>query len=249
VDSERDAGGALHRAFVAAYRPFVERRLAEIGRGPWREMNAALDQGERWLDVELRRLLGLGFAEQRGAPLEIFREAMLFPTEVLLAAGATPVPRDPEMESVLPGDHFGLSPGSSQDLGEEAWRAHLAWGAAKARSVVRPVVGLLAADISDGELFEGPVTEAGFRLVVWDGLGAATAAVGARRPVVALVDLGHPGADDAIRALSDAGTRVIAYGTEVDDLIALRARALGAADAVARSALVTGLSDQLPTLT
>lgn len=64
-----------------------------------------------------------------------FQQAMSFPTAALTAAGTTPPSRDPVAVNALPGDRFDLAPASSRDLGEEVWRAHIAWGMAKARQV------------------------------------------------------------------------------------------------------------------
>ena len=69
--------------------------------------------------TELGSLLRLPFREQRRSPLEVFQEAMRFPTAALDAAGTPPVSRDPAQETALPGDHHDLAPASSQALGEE----------------------------------------------------------------------------------------------------------------------------------
>lgn len=130
-----EVAAVLHRALVASYRPYVRRRLAEQGISLPEEMDAALAEGEAWLGEQLEELLRLPFHQQRRGPLEVFQQAMSFPTAALTAAGATPPRRDPVAVNALPGDRFDLAPASSRDLGEEVWRAHIAWGMAKARQV------------------------------------------------------------------------------------------------------------------
>ena len=73
--------------------------------------------------------------------MELFQEALRFPTAKLEQAGHRPVPRDELVANALPGDLFDLAPASSNDLGEATWRAHLAWGASKAAAMRRMVDG------------------------------------------------------------------------------------------------------------
>lgn len=119
-------------ALVEAYPQYVRERLG--GRGP-AGTDAAVEQGRTWLESALGELLSRPFIEQRRGPLEVFQEAMRFPTEHLAAAGVEPVARDPVAEAAIPGDVYDLAPASSRDLGEEVWQVHLAWGAAKASVV------------------------------------------------------------------------------------------------------------------
>ncbi len=125
----------LHRALVGAYATHVRRRLREAVETEG--LGEALDAGERWLADNLTDLLSLPFGQQGRGPLEIFQEAMRFPTDTLQRAGVEPVWRDPVAESALPGDVYDLAPASSRDLGEEVWEIHLAWGAAKAAALKR----------------------------------------------------------------------------------------------------------------
>ena len=167
---------------------------------------------------------------------------MRFPTEALRAAGVRGVPRDPVAVSALPGDLYDLAPASSQDLGEEAWQVHVAWAMQKAQSVVRPAVGLLSTDLMDSARIEQAAGEAGYRVETWRGLPT----LGERRPSIAFIDLTHADADDAIRLLADAGVRVVAFGPHVDDLAMIRARSLGAADALARPRFFRTIPELLP---
>lgn len=121
--------------FVSAYRSHVFRRISEQGLPTATGMEDAIVAGEGWLRSALTRLAAQPFASQTRGPLELFQEAMRFPTEALLAADVPPVERDMVETQALPGDHYRLAPASSRDLGEAAWRAHLAWGIAKAESM------------------------------------------------------------------------------------------------------------------
>jgi hypothetical protein len=233
-------------AFVAAYRPRVLERLAELGVGTPAGFDEAMGAGETWLAERLGELVALPFSEQRRGPLEIFQEAMRFPTEVLEAAGLPPVARDEVTSTALPGDLYGLAPASSRQLGEDAWEAHLRWGAAKAarhRTPRLPRFGVYTANLMDRSRFDGV---AGWQAVAWRSL--ADLADPNPVPPVCFVDLQAPDAEDAIRSLVAAGARVIAFGPHVDDVAMVRARSLGADDAMARSRFFRVFPDLLPTV-
>jgi hypothetical protein len=223
---------------MAAYRPHVETRIESAG---WPLVADAISEGEDWLATVLAELLALPFAQQGRSPLELFQEAMRFPTEALDRHGIDAVPRDEVAAAALPGDLFGLAPASSQDLGEAAWRAHLQWGAAKAASI-RPSAVLVSRNLMDRTRIEQEAASAGYRLdVVREIPPDVTWAVG-------FVDLEEPGADAAIRALSGSAGRVIAFGPHVDDMAMARARSLGAHDALPRSRLFRDLGVWFPQL-
>jgi len=101
-------------------------------------LREALDLGA---DYETRLKAGALFRDGGHIPeaLELFQEALRFPTYALEQAGNQPVGRDEIATNALPGDRFGLAPASSRDLGEEAWMAHLSWGAAKAAAITRDI--------------------------------------------------------------------------------------------------------------
>ncbi|MCB2224333.1 MAG: hypothetical protein KQH83_09200 [Actinobacteria bacterium] len=238
-----DTAGRLRDALVASYRPYLLRRLSELGVAAGTPgLDEAIAEGEAWLAAELGGLLALPFRDQQRGPLEVFQQAMRYPTAALEAAGIPPVPRDPAAVGALPGDRHHLAPASSQPLGEEVWEAHLAWGAAKARAF-RPTAALVSSDLMDRSRVEPVVEAAGLALEVWRSAEAAHPG-----PAVVLVDLTHPDADDVIRSLSGAGTRVVAFGPHVDDVAMVRARSLGAADAVPRSVFFRSLASLLPTV-
>lgn len=125
-------------ALVTAYAPFVRDKVARLGLEASPGLEGAIGEGSRWLETALPDLLGRPFASQDRGPLELFQEALRFPTAVLEQAGHQAVPRDELVANALPGDLFDLAPASSNDLGEAAWRAHLAWGASKAAAMTRP---------------------------------------------------------------------------------------------------------------
>lgn len=231
---------ALQSAFLAAYRPCIDAALARHAIES--DIGEAVSAGEAWLADSLGALLRRPFVDQLRGPLELFQEAMRIPTEALVAAGATPPPRDPVAISALPGDLFSLAPSSSQELGDEAWGSHLAWGAAKAAALRRPRVGLLSRDLMDRSRIEPVVSAAGMRLTAVDVRELDNP------PQVVLVDLTHPDADEVIELGAAAGSRVVAYGPHVDDLALVRARSLGARDAVARSRFFRSIASFLPTL-
>lgn len=251
----------LHAVLVAAYPVWVHTRLDEHGLTPSSGVEAAIVAGRAELDAHLRTLLSLDPGDQDQTPLELFRQALREPTEALAAAGCEPVARDGEQRAALPDDSYDLAPGSSEELGEEVWSAHLAWGVAKAEAVAgmvpapaqptrargRPSAVLVSGDLMDRSKVQSVAEELGFELVVARNPAAVEAAL-ERRPVVAFVDVTHPAADDAIRSLSAVTSRTIGFGPHVDDVALIRAKTLGAADAVPRSRFFTHLRDWFPTL-
>lgn len=125
----------LASALVSAFRPYVLGLLAERNVGEVGGLEPSLAEGEAWLRGELSALLSRPFAEQPRGPLEVFQEAIGFPTRVLESAGVAPAKRDEVTTNALPGDLYDLAPASSRDLGEEVWAAHLRWGVEKAAAL------------------------------------------------------------------------------------------------------------------
>jgi len=191
---------ALREALVGAYRPY----LATIAAGY--DISAALAEGELWLAAALDELLAQHVASQSRGPLEVFQEALRFPTEALAAAGVK-APQRPEAEvAALPGDTYGLAPASSQVLGEEVWRTHIEWGAAKA--AVLTTVCWFGRDLADRTKIESAVSEAGRRFVITPGTLAECGRV--------IVDLEFAGADESVVAATSLGVPTVAYGPHVD---------------------------------
>jgi hypothetical protein len=234
-----DVAGRLHEAFVGVYRRHVEERIGAHGY-PWSpELDQSIDDGEAWLSRELEDLLALPHGRQARSPLEVFQEAMRFPTEALRGAGVKPPIRDHVTRTALPGDVYALAPASSQELTSDAWRAHLAWGTEKAQAMApqvrKPLVALYTRNLMDRSKLEAGVRAGGYDPYVLRNREFLNRALAARVPPLGFVDLEAPEADEVIRTLADAGVRVVAYGPHVDDIAMVRSRSLGAAEAVARS--------------
>ena len=70
---------ALRSAFVVAFPGYVIERARGLGVDP-DALAASIEEGVRWLDNELGRVLGDPFASQRQSPLEVFRSALGHPT-------------------------------------------------------------------------------------------------------------------------------------------------------------------------
>lgn len=129
---------ALRDALCSVYRPWVTHVIGSRGWGESPGLAASLDDGAHWLGSALDELLVEPFERQRRGPLEVFQEAMRFPTVALTGAGRDPIGRDASVVNALPGDIYDLAPASSAQLGEEVWHAHVRWGAAKAATFVTP---------------------------------------------------------------------------------------------------------------
>jgi hypothetical protein len=221
-------GPGLIEVFVAAYRPYVLSRLEELGIAVTPGMADSLHKGERWLGAALEEMLARPYPEQRRGPLELFQEAVSFPTEALIEAEAAPIDRDQVAVSALPGDLYDLAPASSQSLGEEAWKAHLAWGAAKAAALTSDAergILVVSANLLDRSRIESAIK----------GSGLSVASSGAASVARALVDLSAPGAIDRIKELAVDGIDVIAYGPHVDVEKLEAAAAAGATESLPRS--------------
>lgn len=85
---------------------------------------------------QLRELLEADVDEQRSNPLSVLREAVHFPTEVLRAAGITPVRRDDFAVRAFPNDEYNLSPATWVDVDPSLQEPGLMWGAWKAQAVL-----------------------------------------------------------------------------------------------------------------
>lgn len=128
----------LRNALCDVYRPWVAHVIEARGWSVSDAMTDTLVAGEAWLRDELDTLLAQPYNQQRRGPLELFQEAMRFPTEVLAEEGHDPIEREAAVVNALPGDIFDLAPASSAQLGDAVWQAHLRWGAAKAAAIVKP---------------------------------------------------------------------------------------------------------------
>ena len=105
---------------------------AEVPGAVRAEARAAGEAARADVVPRLRALLAADLDAQAVGPLSMLREAVRYPTEVLLAAGATPVDRDDFAVSAFPEDLFGLSPAAFGDVDERLAEPGMRWGAAKA---------------------------------------------------------------------------------------------------------------------
>lgn len=244
-----DLGAALVGAFVA----YVEATRRARGYDRPSGWDDALATGRDMLDRQLGDLLAQPFTEQRRSPLELFQEALREPTRIL-ADASTPQPvRDPGKVRALPGDLYDLAPASSQELGEDVWRAHLAWGAAKAAAITAgnapsPRVGYLGTNLMDRSAIESAAQRSALAVEAWSALDDVDAAIAVGGLMRVFIDLTHPAADDAIRRLAATRTRVVAFGPHVDDFAMTRAASLGADEVVPRSRFFRKLKEYLPDL-
>jgi hypothetical protein len=136
-------GRALADAIDRAVPQWVVRQVrrvmeAQVGDCPSETVEEATSAGLRARDdigPRVRRLLEADVDDQRTTPLAIIRGAVTYPTEVLDAAGAAPVARDPFAARSFPDDVYDLTPASFADLDPDdpgLAEAGLSWGAAKA---------------------------------------------------------------------------------------------------------------------
>ncbi|MDQ3782026.1 MAG: hypothetical protein M3349_03700 [Actinomycetota bacterium] len=246
---------AVGDALVAGYRPYLQRVLAQ------RRLDAGafegpLQAGARMLAASLAAWSALPAHRQRATPMELFREALAPPTQALLAVGVAPAARDQPSLRTVPGDVFDLAPASVQDLGEDAWRAMVAWGIARAEAVAGVVpappgvpagrrVALVGIDLMDRSKVAAAAEAAGFELAVWRNPGSVAAGLGSSPPAVALVDVTHPTALEIIAALAGAGVRVVAYGPHVDTAALDAASRAGATEVLPRSRFFARLTELL----
>lgn len=85
----------------------------------------------------LAALLRTDVDEQRTGPLAVLRSAVVYPTEVLAAAGIPEVARDDFEVRAFPADRYRLSPASFMDIDPALHEPGIVWGAWKASTVLR----------------------------------------------------------------------------------------------------------------
>ncbi len=66
--------------------------------------------------------------------------------------------------------------------------------------------------------------------------------------VLGVVDISVPGADRVIADMASAGTRVVAFGVDPDDIVQIRTKALGASVVLSRTEFLNDLAGHLPTI-
>lgn len=97
----------------------------------------AAEQGRAYVAGELSTELGKDVDEQRVNPLQVLRNAVVFPTRVLQEFGVPPIVRDEMDARMMPDDVFGLSPAHWNDVDESLLEPGVIWGAAKAHKVLQ----------------------------------------------------------------------------------------------------------------
>ena len=132
-----DISSALADAIDAAIEGWVRRVVIERSSAagvPVADdaIAAAASRCRAEVSPRVRALLSADLDDQRSTPLALLRRAVVFPTEVLRAAGVPPVPRDDFATRAFPEDVYALSPASFADLDESVHEPGLVWGAAKA---------------------------------------------------------------------------------------------------------------------
>ena len=248
------ASAAVVEAFVAAYPDYLRQRLGELGIET--DVSEAARQGTEWLAGELGEWQRAAAGAQGRGPLQIFQTAFAFPTAALEAAGVPPVVRDPGAVSAMPGDSYALAPASSREIGEAAWRAHVAWGVAKAKLVADVVpaaspqstvsVAVVTMDQADRASVHLVAQGRGVAVHHWRNPGAIESGLAKEIPRWSIVDGTHAAAEDAVRALSEAASKVAVYLEDPDDIAMARWMALGAATVLPRQKLVAVLESWLP---
>jgi len=128
-----ERGARLADAVTAALPGWVGRSLRLRAPEVTGEVVAAVT-AEVEADVlpRLRALLALDVDEQHQSPLAVVRRAAATVGGALDAMGAPPAERDDHQRNLFPDDDHDLVPATFADLSEEAGRAGIEWGAAKA---------------------------------------------------------------------------------------------------------------------
>jgi len=140
VDTWRGIGLRLRDEVLAALPGWLHRQVREtldrqaIEHPPdlAETIADAADRASRFVGPRLTELVNADPDEARGTPLSVLRGALRFPTEVLDAAGASPVRRDDMARWSVPEDRYDLCPANLGDLSPEAFELGIAWGAGKA---------------------------------------------------------------------------------------------------------------------
>jgi hypothetical protein len=135
-DYARDLADAIVAAMPGWVSGAVERVLAQrsmaMTPGIQGASVAAGSLAQAETGAAIRALLAADIDDQRSTPLALLRQAVSYPTRVLVAAGAAPVARDPFAERTFPADVYDLTPASWADVDPALTDLGIAWGAAKA---------------------------------------------------------------------------------------------------------------------
>ena len=133
-------GAALADGIERALPGWAERSVHRIlvawaGAADPEVLAAARAAGEAARDdvgPRVRALLAADVDQQRANPLALVREAVPYPTRVLVDAGVPPVERDALAVEQHPDDRYDLAPATFADLDPALHELGIEWGAAKA---------------------------------------------------------------------------------------------------------------------
>lgn len=129
-----------HWLTTAVERAVVPHREAMADEFVGKLMNEAAEaarEGRLWVVTRLRETLEVDVDQQRVNPLQTLREAVKFPTRVLLRADVPPAARDEFDEKINPDDIYGIGPAHWNDIDESLTEPGIVWGAAKAATVLQ----------------------------------------------------------------------------------------------------------------
>jgi hypothetical protein len=238
----------LHASLVSAFPAYAIGKFSDRGYPLDRATVEAIEAATAQLDLDLAAELERPFVEQRRTPLEVFSSALDTLTPIL-ASHEIEEPAD-----ARDGDRYALAPGSSGALGDVVRGASLAWGAAKSaaftggdpRGPHRPVVVVMTMDRGAREELCHAAEEAGYDCVAARNPSAVAEAIASSSVRLALVDLAHRAAYDAVERLGNAGVSTIVFGAGVDDLTETGLRAAGVRAVVERDQLLRAPQDHLP---
>ena len=132
ADSARELAGGIAQALPHWVMAAVESRLPSMDPETREAAEAAGRAAAVDIGGEVARLLAADIDDQRENPLAVLRRAVRYPTEVLDAAGASPVERDDFAVERFPDDVYDLTPASFADIHPDLQEPGLSWGAAKA---------------------------------------------------------------------------------------------------------------------
>lgn len=132
AECARELSEGITQALPGWVMSAVESRLLAMSPGVREAAEAAGAAAAAEIGGEVARLLAADIDDQRENPLAVLRQAVRYPTEVLIDAGAVPVKRDDFAIDRFPDDIFDLTPASFGDIHPDLQSPGLTWGAAKA---------------------------------------------------------------------------------------------------------------------
>lgn len=90
------------------------------------------ERARNTVGADVADLLALDIDQQTTAPLAMLRGAVVYPTQVLEAAGVPHVERDAVEAAMFPDDVYALGPATYADIDPSLHDLGMEWGAAKA---------------------------------------------------------------------------------------------------------------------